>query len=170
MLGIYLRKMKDEVELLANDGLRLKRAGEQIDRQGQDHCIEKERENTVDEGHSPHRPRRHLDVRHLTGHADYEGEIEEIPIVRLLATGKGETTPVIISWSGPVAIIVMGVMQREHRMGHCPRRDHGQAGESEARTKSRRGLMGLRLQSETQRDQAYRGRCNDDRENDPSAR
>ena len=74
MLGIYLRKMKLMVEILfgRRGGRGLKGAGEEINRQSQDHRIEEEGQDTMQQGHAPHRPRGDLDVRYLACHPDYE--------------------------------------------------------------------------------------------------
>src|SRR5665213_2336603 len=73
----------------------LDRAGDEIDRQGQDDRIEKERQNAMPESQPAHMATGHLHVGDLAGHADDEGVIEKIPEIRILLVGKFEAAAIL---------------------------------------------------------------------------
>src|ERR1700722_656761 len=72
----------------ANGALTLKRAGNDVDGEGEDAGIEEERQHTVSERQAAHAARRHLHVRYLAGHADDEAVVEEVPVIGRLLAGE----------------------------------------------------------------------------------
>src|SRR5262249_35057942 len=68
------------------------RARRNVDGDRQQRGIEEERDDAVRGGGAADDLRRDGYVGNLRGHADDEGEIDEVPIVRFLLAGKGEAT------------------------------------------------------------------------------
>src|SRR5438552_2314382 len=74
--------------IMASRSLKQPRAD--ADRQREDHRVEEEGEHAVDQRQAAQLARCHLHVGDLAGHADDEGVIKEIPVMRLAAAGKDQ--------------------------------------------------------------------------------
>src|SRR5262249_1071816 len=82
------------------------RAGGNVHRQRQQCRIEEERHDTVCVDGVADRAPGDGNVGDLRGHADDEGEVDEIPVVRRLLAGKVEATRLVVAR----AIEIMRVM------------------------------------------------------------
>ena len=65
---------------------------------------------------SPERLGRHAYIRHLRGHSDHEGEVQEVPVVRRLVTRKRESSRP----SAMFRIELVRVMKGEDELNEAP--------------------------------------------------
>src|SRR4030095_1360792 len=68
----------------------LYKARDDVYREGEDHDVEEEGQHAVGKADAAEAVVLDLHVGDLEGHADGEGEIEEVPVVRIRAAGEGE--------------------------------------------------------------------------------
>src|SRR5437867_9325102 len=94
-------------------GVESKKTRYRIDGERQDHGVEAERQNPVQQHQPPHFSRRNIYIGNLAGHADDKREIGEITIVGQIVFGKLEATGVFLYAIDAVVIEFVGVTQSE---------------------------------------------------------
>ena len=105
------------------------RARRDIDHQREQRCIEEKREHAMRRDGAANRFRRDRNVGDLRSHADDEGKIDEVPIIRLALAREGEAAAFLTR----LDVELVRVMQREDDVCERPRERDGHDREREMR-------------------------------------
>ncbi len=126
----------------------LESAGQGIDRQRQNHHIEKERRHAVQQHQMAHMPPGDVHVRGLKGHAQHHGKIEIVPIIGHLIVGEHQRRRA----RRARGVVAMGVLQGEDHREKQPGQHDAASGQ-----RQRAGVTAHRMQLHRQRSE-YRTR------------
>ena len=98
-------------------GVNSDRARRDVHGEGEQRGIEQKRNDTLRQHGATDRLRRDGHVGYLRAHADREGEIHEVPVIRFLVLRERHAADNAVA---PAAVIFVRVVQREYRMDEGP--------------------------------------------------
>ena len=122
-----------------NEGVSVETADDEVDGQGQDRRIEDKGQHGVDQHDPPNRLVGDGHVGGLEGHADREGEIGEVEVIRW-ATGERQRARATV-----VDIVEMRIVESEGRVHQHPRGGHRHDAQADEQLVLARWREGLRL-------------------------
>src|SRR5579871_5273609 len=108
---------------------RTHKTGGDVDGECQQRDVEEERDDGMHGDRVANGFRRHANIGDLRGHADAEGEIDEVPVVRLVVAGEHQRC------SGAAVsvttIVFVGIVQGEDGVDQRPGEEDGRRGEQQ---------------------------------------